>query len=259
MRDAGSVKPDFGGTTAQLYVKYRRDLPTDQATALAEQIGLDADDVVVDLGCGTGQLAVPLQAHCAAIIGIDPEPAMLAELRARQAPRVLCLLGDDHDLPRLGAVCGRSVGAVVIGNALHWMDEKATLIAAAALLRPGGAVAVITQGPPLWLGTAPWQVRVRQILQRSLGSVTGNCRTDQSAIDERLATVRALDLEAHVLSWHAEHVVDIDWVLGHLGSAMSADQLLPARAALTDALQNFHEHPLVERITTTALIAHRRS
>ena len=81
--NAGPVKPDFGGTTAQLYARYRRDLPTDRATALAGQIGLDPEDVVVDLGCGTGQLAVPLQPHCAAIIGIDPEPAMLAELRAR--------------------------------------------------------------------------------------------------------------------------------------------------------------------------------
>ena len=217
--DAGSVKPDFGATTAQLYAKYRRDLPTDQATALAGQIGLGPDDVVVDLGCGTGQLAVRLQPHCAAIIGIDPEPAMLAELRARQAPRVLCLLGDDQVLHQLGAMCGRSVGAVVVGNALHWMDEEATLTAAAALLRPGGAVAVITQGPPMWLGTVPSQVRVRQILQRSLGSVTGNCRTDQSAVDERLATARALNLDAHIMSWHADHVVDVDWVLGHLGSA----------------------------------------
>lgn len=137
------------------------------------------------------------------------------------------------------------------------MDEVATLTAATALLRPGGAVAVITQGPPMWLGTAPWQVRIRQILQRSLGPVTGNCRTDQSAVDERLATARTLHLDAHILSWHADHVVDADWVLGHLGSAMSDEQLSPARAALADALQDFHGHPMVERITTTALIAHR--
>jgi len=83
------VQPDFGGTTAQLYAKYRRDLPAAQAAALAEQFGLRPDDVVVDLGCGTGQLAVPLRPHCAAVIGIDPEPAILVELRARRAPRVL--------------------------------------------------------------------------------------------------------------------------------------------------------------------------
>ena len=224
---------------------------------MAEQIGLAPDDVVVDLGCGTGQLAVPLQPHCAAVIAIDPEPVMLAELQARQAPRVLCLLGDDHVLPQLGSVCGRSVGAVVIGNALHWMDEELTFASATALLRPGGAIAVVTQGPPIWLGTALWQVRLREALQRALGPITGNCRTDQSAIDERLAIARTLGLDAHIISWQADHLVDVDWVLGHLGSAMSADQLSPARAALIEDLPRDDEEPMIERITTTALIARR--
>ena len=39
-------------------------------------------------------------------------------------------------------VCDGCVGAVVIGNALHWMDEAATLQA-------GATLAVITQGPPM--------------------------------------------------------------------------------------------------------------
>ncbi|MET3808072.1 SAM-dependent methyltransferase [Nakamurella sp. UYEF19] len=80
------MQPDFGGTTAQLYAKYRRDLPALQAAALAQEIGLRPDDIVIDLGCGTGQLAVPLQPYCAAVIGTDPEPAMLTELSARSCP-----------------------------------------------------------------------------------------------------------------------------------------------------------------------------
>lgn len=257
MRQAGGVQPDFGGTTAQLYAKYRRDLPAVQASALAGLIGLRPDDVVVDLGCGTGQLAVPLHSHCAAVLGIDPEPAMLVQLRARAAPRVLCLLGDEHDLPRLSSVCGRPVGAVVIGNALHWMDEAATLEASAALLRPGGALAVITQGPPMWLGTAPWQLAVRQTLEASSGPVSGNCRTDESALDERLGIGRGLGLDVQVVSWQAEYVVDVDWVVGHLGSAMNADRWVAAVDDLTGALQAFDGHPMVERVSTTVLIAHR--
>ncbi len=259
VRQADGMQPDFGGTTAQLYAKYRRDLPAAQAAELAERIGLGPDDVVVDLGCGTGQLAVPLQPYCAAVVGIDPEPAMLVEFRARRAARVLYVLGDDHDLPRLGSVFGRPVGAVVIGNALHWMDEAATFRAGAALVRLGGVVAVITQGPPMWLGAAPWQVAVRETLEASSGPANGNCRTDQVALDDRLARARALDLDVEVVSWEAEHVVDIGWVVGHLGSAMNVEQWSAVADQLTDILQTFDGQSMVEQVSTTALIARRTS
>ena len=259
MRQAGGVQPDFGGTTAQLYAQYRRDLPAQQAAVLAGQIGLRPDDLVVDLGCVTGQLAVPLQRHCAAVIGVDPEPAMLAELRTRRAPKVICVLGDEHDLPRLHSACDRPVGAVVIGNALHWMDEADTFRAGAALLRPGGALAVITQGPPMWLGTAPWQVAVRQTLETPAGPFSGNCRTDQSALEERFDIARGLDLDVQVVSWRAEHLVDIDWVIGHLGSAMNTDRWSAVRADLTRALQALDGKPMVEQVTTSALIARQGS
>lgn len=49
-----------------------------------------------------------------------------------------CVLGDDSDLRVLGRQLSGPVGAVVIGNALHWMDETAALERCAHLLRPGG-------------------------------------------------------------------------------------------------------------------------
>ncbi|MPQ98820.1 methyltransferase domain-containing protein [Modestobacter sp. I12A-02628] len=98
----GRAAADFAGETARLYRSHRRDLPADQARSLARELRLRAEDVVVDLGCGTGQLAVPLRRHCAGVVAVDPEPAMLAGLRDRAEPGVLCLLGSDDDLPVLG-------------------------------------------------------------------------------------------------------------------------------------------------------------
>ncbi len=137
------MKPDFTGQTARLYARYRRDLPAVQARELAALMGLFEDDVVIDLGCGTGQLAVPLSAHCAVVVGIDPEPQMLAGLHARRERGVMCVLGDDGDLPMLAASLAGSVGAVVVGNALHWMDETVALRACAKILRPGGAAVTL--------------------------------------------------------------------------------------------------------------------
>ena len=244
---------DFSGTTAQLYARYRRDLPGDQAAALADLLGLRPDDVVVDLGCGTGQLTAPLRAHCAGVIGVDPEPAMLAGLRERGLPDVACVLGSDADLAELGRLAGTAMGAVVIGNALHWMDEPATLAAAVSLLRPGGGVAVVTQGPPLWLGPAGWQQRVRAVLEGFFGPVSDTCGSDAAAAQARAELLTARGLDVRVAGWTARYPVDADWVVGHLGSALpdgalERDGLVPAlRAELADGL--------VEEVTTTAVVA----
>jgi len=102
-----------------MYARYRRDLPVEQAVRLADLARLRLDDVLVDLGCGTGQLAVPMSEHCATVVAVDPEPAMLAGLRSRSADRVVCVLDDNHGLARLGSTLGRPIGSVIIGNALH--------------------------------------------------------------------------------------------------------------------------------------------
>jgi SAM-dependent methyltransferase len=109
--------------------------------------------VVVDLGCGTGQLTVPLAARVRAVIGVDPSPDMLSRAR-REAPgskNAVWFLGADTDLPHLANLLGeRSVAAITIGQALHWMDHETLFRAVKPLLRPGGGIAVVTNGTPLW-------------------------------------------------------------------------------------------------------------
>ena len=274
--DDGEVVSDFAGETARLYARFRRDLPVDQAGALAASLGLVETDVVVDLGCGTGQLTLPLRRHCAGVVAVDPEAGMLADLRARQVPGVVCVLGDDGDLPALGSLLGRGplapgagtgsgsggAGAVVVGNALHWMDERSALSGAAALLRAGGGLAVVTQGPPLWLGSSPWQQAVREVLERGRGRSRQTCGSDDAALDARAQVMADLGLEVTVDRWQADHAVDVEWVLGHLGSAMSAGALSGEAPdglgrRLRAALADVDPAAMVEHVTTTALIGRR--
>lgn len=255
---------DFTGETARLYAAYRRDLPAAQTQALTESMGLRQDDVVIDLGCGTGQLTVPLQQSCAHVVSIDPEPAMLAGLRGRGVRGVMCVLGDDQDLPELGRWLAGPVGAVVVGNALHWMDEPSALQACAGLLRRGGAVAVVTQGPPLWLGNASWQQRVRRVLEHAFGPLTDTCGSDEGAQGARVLLLEALGLDVQVHVWLANYEVDNAWVLGHLGSALPSgalqdDGAAGLSAALRVALDECHGEDMIEAVTTTAIIARRPS
>jgi hypothetical protein len=77
-----------------------------------------------------------------------------------------------------------------------------------------------------------------------------------AALEERADIARALGLGVAVVEWTADYSVDADWVTGHLGSAMDADQLALVRATLKDALAA-HGNRMVEHVTTTTLVARR--
>jgi SAM-dependent methyltransferase len=95
----------FGGEVADLYHRYRHGYPSAAIDMLAETFGLNAQDMVVDVGCGTGQLTLPIARRVRAVIGMDPEPDMLR--RARRAARnaqvsnVCWMLDADTDVPAL--------------------------------------------------------------------------------------------------------------------------------------------------------------
>lgn len=119
-----SVKLGFAGEVVEYYYQYRHGYPEAVIDVLADLFGLGDRDVVVDLGCGTGQLTFAVAGRVGAVLGVDPEPDMLS--RARQAAgeagvgNVSWMLGADADMPALRGLLGDgSVAAVTIAQALH--------------------------------------------------------------------------------------------------------------------------------------------
>jgi trans-aconitate methyltransferase len=90
-------------------------------------------EVVLDLGCGTGELADRIQGRGARVWALDADPAMVAAARERLgAGRVL--LADGHDFH-----LAEPVDAVFSNAALHWMPRPAEVIARVrAAVAPGG-------------------------------------------------------------------------------------------------------------------------
>jgi ubiquinone/menaquinone biosynthesis C-methylase UbiE len=98
----------------------------------------------LDVGCGDGILACLLAEHCTQVTGIDRDDRMiaLARERAQTQPhpaRITFVVADFLAYPLAEA----SFDFVCANTSLHHMDLAAALIAMAAVLRPGGRLAVI--------------------------------------------------------------------------------------------------------------------
>jgi SAM-dependent methyltransferase len=93
---------------------------------------------VLDLGAGTGKLTRELLARGLDVTAVDPSDGMLAEL-ARVLPGVPALTGTAEDIP-LG---DRSVDAVLMAQAWHWVDPARAVPEIARVLSPGGTLGLI--------------------------------------------------------------------------------------------------------------------
>ncbi|PSL51943.1 methyltransferase family protein [Saccharothrix carnea] len=132
-RDLQQLHASSFGAAASAYAEHRPDYaPAAARWALEPATG----PRVLDLGAGTGKLTGTLVALGADVTAVEPDPAMLTELR-RALPSVRALPGSAESIPLPDA----SVDAVLAGNALHWFDLAVAGSEMARVLAPGGLLA----------------------------------------------------------------------------------------------------------------------
>lgn len=113
---------------------------------LVARAELEGDEVVLELGCGTGAVALGMAARARAVISVDQSPEMLARLRVASASRGLrnvdAVLGDLRSIPLPDA----SVDVAVSCYALHHLsndDKDLVLAEIRRALRPGGRLVIV--------------------------------------------------------------------------------------------------------------------
>ncbi len=259
-----AVNLGFRGEVADLYHRYRRGYPSEVTDLLVRAFCLTDQDVVIDVGCGTGQLTLPIARRVRTVLGVDPEPDMLQ--RGREAAteqgvgNAIWIMGSDGDMATLGgALVHHSVGAVTIAQALHWMDHDRLFSSVAALARPGGGVAVVTNGTPLWLQESAWSQALRAYLEEWLDTkANATCGTDAESQQRYGDSLEAAGFDLSEASFDYTDELGIHDVVGGVYSALGADRL-PAherRADFSDALWRVLKphQPFVEPVHVAVLV-----
>ena len=245
--------------------RYDRSRPRYPAALIDRIVDRSPGRDVLDVGIGTGIVARQLRAAGCRVLGVEPDPRMAAFARAG---------GLQVDVSTFEAwdPAGRTFDAVVAGQTWHWVDPDAGAAKAAAVLRPGGLLALFwNAGQP----SAPAAAAFAEVYERLMpGSVAAKLyRSPASAaavylggfdkVEEALRATGAFAADGERWSFEWEQVYTaaewIDQVLT-LGTNTSlppeqSAALVSAMADAVDALGgSFTMH-----FTTVATTALRRA
>lgn len=218
-------------STAWYYARYRSSYPHELFDYLRQQCRLDGDQTVLDLGAGTGQVAIPLAPRVRNVIAVDPDAAMLDEGRRlaneRQVTNITWLRGDSFRLAELRLP---TLDLVTMGAAFHWMDRDGVLQRLDQLVQPAGAVAIISGGASPTAEPCPeWVSVIASIRERFLGRERRAGSATYQHPKERHGAVLARSpfSDVHTGSWTRQVVRDLDSVVGvQFSYSFSAPALL---------------------------------
>ena len=127
------------GGSARYYRAGRFPYPAELATAFQEELGLDGRGRLLDVGSGTGEIALLLAPLYDEVVGLDADEDMIAEAREEALRRghrnTTWVNARAEELPRdLG-----TFRTATFAQSFHWMDRQRVAASVFEMLEPNGA------------------------------------------------------------------------------------------------------------------------
>ena len=233
-------REDIFQSSAGYFTEFRKPYPERMFDLARDKFQLDRQGDLLDVGCGTGQIALPLSKWFRRVVGVDLSAEMVGYARQNAIEQKIdnaefhVLDGED-----ISSVAGE-FRLVSYGSALHWMDIPKTLAGGNSLLAPGGGVAILGMRS-IWGGESAWEQTVVQVVRRWMGqdrlagtgtfdmSIQGDIRFEDALDDAGFDVFDSGAIEAR-------YTVDAEFILGHLYATSYCN-----RDLLGDRVEEFEE------------------
>lgn len=156
--------------TYRYYAKYRPGIPDKVIDIIVKHFNISPNNRIIDIGCGTGQVALAMEGRCSEMVCLDPDPNMLKQAKKATKNSKIKLVWLNYDSQDLGKI-KKNIGTFKIAaicRAFHWMNQEQVLKDLDDLIDEDGGIAIFSDGS-FWTGQEKWQQAVRKIVQKYLG------------------------------------------------------------------------------------------
>jgi 2-polyprenyl-3-methyl-5-hydroxy-6-metoxy-1,4-benzoquinol methylase len=122
------------------------------AEAFVGRLAVPPGAKVLDVACGTGNLAIPLARRGAIVTGVDIAPNLVAQARERAAAENLTVTFDEGDAEELPYPAASFDVVVTMFGAMFAPRPEIVVSELARVLRPGGVLAMANWNPESFTG-----------------------------------------------------------------------------------------------------------
>lgn len=260
----GGNEADLFQGTALYYARYRRPYPTEVINYLVETFNLNGEGGLLDVGCGTGQVFLPLASYFQEIVAIDADTQMIAI--ARQAAIELAI--DQVQLHQMRAEeLSEDFGKfrlATFGASFHWMDRLRVANRVYDLLGDGGGIAVLAY-TGIHEGKTEWEAIICKMLEKWLGPkrrAGGGIYQQGERHQTALAQTRFGSATVHDLNvdevWTTDEIIGFLYSTSYASKGVLGDQAEEFEAELRERLSRLQHDGLFHKSVEYTVISSRK-